>query len=215
MPDGAIGEDYSNLKALRTYARENAESWYTFISETWGWDTPNGSLYLVSGCDKSAAWGIMTLRTTQAKRSFSANFTATKIAGVNAGYNCSWSNTGDAIPRSSEASNLGIPQPQNQCLFVRGFKIMIRDGLDRRNNRNEPALESIMANSDADSLLRTKEFPDPSGNTSRTRSCFGGLFGGAKSQREANDGWTAERQLDSESGVGALFFLGNKSLNIF
>ncbi|KZP22975.1 hypothetical protein FIBSPDRAFT_1015806, partial [Athelia psychrophila] len=56
MPHGAMGEDYDRKKEIRTYSIENAPSWYTFINGTLGREAPNGSLYIVTGCDKSATW---------------------------------------------------------------------------------------------------------------------------------------------------------------
>ncbi|KZP15418.1 hypothetical protein FIBSPDRAFT_750151, partial [Athelia psychrophila] len=60
MPHGAMGEDYDRIKDIRAYSIENAPSWYTFINGTLGREAPNGSLYVVTGCDKSATWGIAT-----------------------------------------------------------------------------------------------------------------------------------------------------------
>ncbi|KZP15423.1 hypothetical protein FIBSPDRAFT_795403, partial [Athelia psychrophila] len=56
MPHGAMGEDYDRVEDIRTYSIENAPSWYKFINGTLRRRAPNGSLYVVTGCDKSTTW---------------------------------------------------------------------------------------------------------------------------------------------------------------
>ncbi|KZP23666.1 hypothetical protein FIBSPDRAFT_664068, partial [Athelia psychrophila] len=76
MPDGALGEDYYDKEAIRKFAITHAPSWYEFINEKLGREAPNGSLYVVTGCDRSTAWGIVTDQKTSSPRSLSLQFTA-------------------------------------------------------------------------------------------------------------------------------------------
>ncbi|KZP16869.1 hypothetical protein FIBSPDRAFT_831069, partial [Athelia psychrophila] len=56
MPDGAMSQDYDRIDRIRRYAIKNALPWYTFINGSLERSAPNGSLYVVTGCDKSTAW---------------------------------------------------------------------------------------------------------------------------------------------------------------
>ncbi|KZP32129.1 hypothetical protein FIBSPDRAFT_685746, partial [Athelia psychrophila] len=80
MPDGAMGEDYCDIASIRSYSIANAMSWYKFINRTLGREAPNGSLYVATGCDKSAAWGIATMGEASSSQTFSLQFTAVKAS---------------------------------------------------------------------------------------------------------------------------------------
>lgn len=214
MPDGAMGEDYCDIASIRSYSIANAMSWYKFINRTLGREAPNGSLYVATGCDKSAAWGIATMGEASSSQTFSLQFTAVK-ASIGASYSCSWSSSGGAVTRSSAPSDFGLDtvQPQNQCLFVRGFKIMVREGIKAKIFGAVGQVESIMDHSKASSLLRwrnNRPFPGAtSGRGSRSTSGVGKAKGGAA------DGWSAERELDPLAGVRVYLFDSRRmSLNV-
>lgn len=158
MPDGAMSEDYSNEAAIRRCSIKNAMSWYEFINGELGREAPNGSLYVVTGCDKSTSWGIATVAEGSSSQALSLQFTAVKL-GISANYACSWSTTGGAIVRNSIAADLGegVEQTQNQCLFVRGYKIMIREGLMAALSK-PPAVGSILDMKAASLLRQNKNY---------------------------------------------------------
>ncbi|EEB99858.1 hypothetical protein MPER_00355, partial [Moniliophthora perniciosa FA553] len=57
MPsNGASRVDCSHRAAFRAYARKHAFDWYQFVNGELGREAENGSLYLVTGFDKSDAW---------------------------------------------------------------------------------------------------------------------------------------------------------------
>ncbi|KAJ7081759.1 hypothetical protein B0H15DRAFT_749167, partial [Mycena belliarum] len=58
LPHGAHVQKLENLGNLRQYASKNAESWYRHVNGARGRGLANGSLYLVTGCEKSRSWGI-------------------------------------------------------------------------------------------------------------------------------------------------------------
>ena len=191
MPDGAMGEDCYNTAAIRSYAITHARSWYEFINVTLGREAPNGSLYVVTGSDKSTAWGIATTEENSSSRSFSLQFTAVKaVAGAN--YSCSWSSTGGAVVRNSIASDLGddTQQPPNQCLFLRGFKLMLREGFNAWMKQGEVvSAEAITDHSSMSSLLRTKStsFPGTSSAKKSWASHLGSSLGSRQSKRDESD----------------------------
>ncbi|KAJ7708866.1 hypothetical protein B0H17DRAFT_971465, partial [Mycena rosella] len=58
LPHGAQLEKLENLDNVRQYAAQNAESWYRYINGARGRGLGNGSLYLVTGCEKTQSWGM-------------------------------------------------------------------------------------------------------------------------------------------------------------
>ncbi|KAJ7707389.1 hypothetical protein B0H17DRAFT_871953, partial [Mycena rosella] len=58
LPHGAHVEKLENLQNIRQYAAENAENWYRYINCARGRGLANGSLYLVTGSEKSRSWGM-------------------------------------------------------------------------------------------------------------------------------------------------------------
>ncbi|KAF8206131.1 hypothetical protein K438DRAFT_1507005, partial [Mycena galopus ATCC 62051] len=58
LPHGARVEKLRNLENMRRYAATHAESWYKYANETRGRGLVNGTLYLVTGCEKARSWGM-------------------------------------------------------------------------------------------------------------------------------------------------------------
>ena len=68
MPQGAYHEDLKNITRFRDYAVAHAESWYEYANGPCGREIGNGELHMVTGCDKTTAWGIATYSHLQSKR---------------------------------------------------------------------------------------------------------------------------------------------------
>ncbi|KAF4615042.1 hypothetical protein D9613_002442 [Agrocybe pediades] len=64
LPQGASREDLTTEAQARVleYVNQNAQAWYRFANEVdGGWGScPNGSLYILTGFDRSASWAIAT-----------------------------------------------------------------------------------------------------------------------------------------------------------
>ncbi|KAF8126413.1 hypothetical protein K438DRAFT_1520690, partial [Mycena galopus ATCC 62051] len=58
LPHGARVEKLRNLENMRQYATTHVESWYKYANKTRGRGLVNGSLYLVTGCEKARSWGM-------------------------------------------------------------------------------------------------------------------------------------------------------------
>ena len=86
LPEGGIRKDYQSIRRFQEYARRNAASWYQFAGLTLGRPAENGSLCLVTGCDKSPAWGVASYhRSCGAK--VSCKFMGTEVGdGRSSGY---------------------------------------------------------------------------------------------------------------------------------
>ncbi|KAJ7809811.1 hypothetical protein B0H13DRAFT_1539526, partial [Mycena leptocephala] len=58
LPDGAYLKKLENLELIRAYVAANAEKWYKYINGRGGRELANGSLYLVTGHEKTSSWGM-------------------------------------------------------------------------------------------------------------------------------------------------------------
>jgi hypothetical protein len=101
--------------------------WYQHANVRFGRLAPNGSLYLVTGCDKTISWGVASFACSSQQRDISLKFTATKVAGVNITCGCTWETYIPANVRVGPyPDGGGTQQLKNQCVFIRGFKISLR-----------------------------------------------------------------------------------------
>ncbi|KAJ7303814.1 hypothetical protein DFH08DRAFT_669337, partial [Mycena albidolilacea] len=57
LPHGAHLQKLTNLASMERYAVKYAQRWYKCIRETRGCKLQNGSLLLVTGCEKARSWG--------------------------------------------------------------------------------------------------------------------------------------------------------------
>ncbi|PBK66352.1 hypothetical protein ARMSODRAFT_856095, partial [Armillaria solidipes] len=59
LPDGGNRYDTKHRSLFQQYATKNALSWYIYVNslDHLARQAPNGSLYLVTGCDKARSWG--------------------------------------------------------------------------------------------------------------------------------------------------------------
>ncbi|KAE9386754.1 hypothetical protein BT96DRAFT_928013 [Gymnopus androsaceus JB14] len=67
LPRGAERVDYQNHSAVRDYAFRNARQWYEYAQI--------GSLYLVTGHDKTSAWEVAAWSSASQNQTVSINFT--------------------------------------------------------------------------------------------------------------------------------------------
>jgi hypothetical protein len=105
---------------------QNAVSWYEHANGTKGLELRNGSLCLVTGCDKSASWGVASFSSSSAtsgQREVSLKFTASRGSDSVA---YSWDRTSEATISVRVSLDLDPFRVKNQCPFVRGFMMSIR-----------------------------------------------------------------------------------------
>lgn len=127
------------------YAARNAISWYQFVNGPELDRRPeNGSLYLVTGCDKSPAWGVASYSHPLGGTKVSLKFMAVGRRD-DTSLEYSWENYSSAVSRTGrqhdqcgssevgpESSEPGPNPTFNQCVFVRGLRISLQQGLMRR-----------------------------------------------------------------------------------
>ncbi|KAF7965025.1 hypothetical protein HWV62_1023, partial [Athelia sp. TMB] len=188
MPDGASSVDYRGLKELRTYAIRNGESWYEFINDTIGLEAPNGSLYLVTGCDKSTTWGIAAVSNGSSSNTIALRFTAAQSVQASASYTCSWETHCPAFVRTGPDLCEDESLPQNQCLFVRGLKIRVRENAVARQVKGPIKVESTQDTKPSymSSARKSSSFPGTS-SSSRISSKGSSRSGSSNGPQDIED----------------------------
>ena len=139
LPAGASRQDLLDINKFRRHAIENAIRWYEFVNGNLGREAPNGSLYLVTGCDKSTTWGIASVAGATQVNTPSLRFTAAQLLQASAEYTYSWETHCPATVRIGPS---GLSTLQNQCIFLRGFKLTLREGPMAAWNNISPILNA-------------------------------------------------------------------------
>lgn len=127
MPDGASHEDIRHLSKFREYAALHANSWYKYANGTMGREIENGELHLVTGCDKTSAWGIATFSGHGVSQDSPHLITFNTEQGPD-GLTCSWDHSGQVDVKACPASPLS-PQDRlrNQCTFLRSHTVSLSE----------------------------------------------------------------------------------------
>ena len=135
---------------FKSHAITHASSWYKFANNNHHREVPNGSLYLVTGIDKTSSWMVGTFSGALPGDQVSLRLSAARAVEGSTSYNYSWTTasvpvyrTGprdsgfnhmtqtdlDAIHRDDTTFRGDAPDDQNQCVFVRGHRIMLNYAL--------------------------------------------------------------------------------------
>ncbi|KAK0217493.1 hypothetical protein EDD85DRAFT_781661, partial [Armillaria nabsnona] len=141
LPDGADRYDSENPGLLGEHAAANAHSWYEYLNGK-GMDICNGTLYLVTGCDKSRSWATQCYVRTSRPSKFT-------LGGV--------FRPRESLLRTSAGTERSHKRDMtpgavaNQTVFLRGYSISVR---------TRPALRVLGIKKDATvmrilALLRT------------------------------------------------------------
>ncbi|KAJ7126693.1 hypothetical protein C8R44DRAFT_701440, partial [Mycena epipterygia] len=128
LPNGAHVAKLENLASVQKYAATHAESWYKYINGARGRGLANGSLYLITGCEKAQSWGIASFHSDY--DDFQLAFKPTARTDGTSQYR--WSGVhGRKNPAQRKSFN--PPQmhgvPLNQTTFVHGLSISLATGI--------------------------------------------------------------------------------------
>lgn len=140
LPDGGSRENLLNTHVFLQQALAHGLKWYEYAKIDRGRMIENGSLYLITGCDKSISWGIASFSDSTRGNNLSLKFTAPQIAAENPSRLVSWVSSSSSAVRygptiqhpvrvqyGEQQRHLEPSTPlQNQCVLVRGFRISIR-----------------------------------------------------------------------------------------
>lgn len=134
LPRGASRKKLRDLDEFRIYAENNATSWFAYARARRRWATSSESsktLYLVTCCVKTAAWNIATCSGHSNPGSLTLKATA---PFNNTNVTCAYQWQRDTTAFIREGPQTPSNQ-ENQCVFIRGFKITLRNGFDVSNLR--------------------------------------------------------------------------------
>jgi hypothetical protein len=120
LPKGATVYEAMNKLDFQRHAARHAVGWYEYMLNK-GRDVTNGSLYFVTDCIKSVNWGIATFYASPAANDY--------LHLVFDERSCRWEYLGKVEardgPRSTDIVTPDGGEP-NQCVFLRGYKIMLQ-----------------------------------------------------------------------------------------
>ncbi|KAF8886954.1 hypothetical protein BD779DRAFT_1528904 [Infundibulicybe gibba] len=147
LPDGA-SRLTSPPSLFRASAMKGAKNWYKFANLTLHRAVPNGSLYLITGCDKTRPWMVGSFSNNSSDVHASMKLSAAGMASGGLSYSYTWETSSPAVYRTGPPPPIDSPEAiennaspidrdttifefdapygQNQCIFLRGYRIMLR-----------------------------------------------------------------------------------------
>ncbi|KAL0951999.1 hypothetical protein HGRIS_008652 [Hohenbuehelia grisea] len=169
LPQGGSRLDAPRTHLFMEHAIQHAREWYHFANHTLQRGISNDALYLVTGCDKASSWMVGSFSEIDRGRQVQLYATAAGLGEARVSYSYSWSSTAPATyrvgPAGDAMSGLSIrpndmvsyealakdglmfgvdaPKGQNQCLFIRGFRLSLRQGIVSRLLRRLPSVAPI------------------------------------------------------------------------
>ncbi|KAJ7712538.1 hypothetical protein B0H16DRAFT_562315 [Mycena metata] len=123
LPYGARLEKLENVEPVRQYAACNAKSWYKHINGKRGRGLTNGSLYLITGCEKSRSGGMASFQSVAPGAEFQISFR--QIHNLDGDYKYHFTRSAPARTKYFD----GSADPFNQTTFLHGFSISLGEGI--------------------------------------------------------------------------------------
>ncbi|KDR69302.1 hypothetical protein GALMADRAFT_927473 [Galerina marginata CBS 339.88] len=164
MPLGSISEDVTVFAKFRKYLAANAERCYRFILGVLEREPRNGEVLLVTGWDKTRAWGMATFSKATAQQApVRLQFLPTEQE--NAGITYNWASSEYAVvragPGAREKARISMADPaqegaeyDNQCLFIRTMNVNLQGDVWKK-------LESEFGLAEADRPSNPFYIPEP------------------------------------------------------
>ncbi len=146
LPDGGNRYDTRRRELFQQYAYQNGLSWYEYAQ--WA---PNGTLYLVTGCDKARSWMTAAATCPSKSHTISVKFAVGPIVEGRIALHSSWSTPRIGADGTRLHPNYPDPMPRqdNQCVFMRGFTITVRENSLMQKIRG-PVQLKVIGGSSAD-----------------------------------------------------------------
>ncbi|KAK6974355.1 hypothetical protein R3P38DRAFT_3133460 [Favolaschia claudopus] len=125
LPHGPHLTKLENLENMREYAAQHAENWYEYVNSPRGRGRGlrNGTLYLITGCEKAQSWGMASYYASRSR--FLLEFKPRQVGAVINQY--LWSGApGQTNPSSTKSHNKSADgSPMNHTTFVHGLSISL------------------------------------------------------------------------------------------
>ncbi|KAJ7784724.1 hypothetical protein B0H16DRAFT_308458, partial [Mycena metata] len=156
---GSHLQKLENLENIRKYAAAHAESWFKYINGPRGRGL-DGSLYLVTGCEKASSWGLASFHTVD--NTFQLSFKPTAEAS---GYR--WRGN----PAQKKYHDPSPMKELNQTTFIHGLSISLGTGIWAR------MFETVQIREISDSGSRSGSEGGSSTSSSQGLSLFSSVLG--------------------------------------
>jgi hypothetical protein len=156
LPDGGSRCNLRPLNKFREYAMLQAEKWYQFVNGQLSRMVSDDSLYLVTGLDKTSSWGVASISNLVEKTAFSLTVTATDDTSIPATRRYAWDRTGQVTARAGPRHQARY---ENQCIFIRGYKISVREDLISAALKGPANVSHIIDLNPSDVLAKSDSFP--------------------------------------------------------
>ncbi|KAI5891674.1 uncharacterized protein SCHCODRAFT_02505348 [Schizophyllum commune H4-8] len=131
LPQGGSRTDAERLGDFEKQIERHGLSWYEHAISKRGWKIQNGELYLLTGVDKTSHWGALAFQHTGGSHEVSFELTAVAQTAVALSYTYQWRHlAGQAArkgPDVAAALIINGASAENQCVFLRGYKLMVRE----------------------------------------------------------------------------------------
>lgn len=153
LPKGATLYEAKNKYPFRDLAARHAYHWYKYMIINKSRDAPNGSLYVVTGCVKAKHWGIAVFDRPSAPQDYLQFIADDPGQNQDAQQTFNWKRIGAVItkigPNSQDVDTADDEEP-NQCLFLRGYRVMIRQPIWEMLMRGETMSDGAAASTSED-----------------------------------------------------------------
>ncbi|ESK87780.1 hypothetical protein Moror_15370 [Moniliophthora roreri MCA 2997] len=161
LPEGCSRIDLKDRQSFLRYARRNASLWFEYADSQGG---PRSGrmpiLYLVTGCDKSTAWGVASFVKHSDRQVVLPFYTISGAGGricYEWGVDKSCPNPRCAPEAYSDPDGSVPERHTNQCLFLRGYRISRgEDPQDLTGIKSEDELWNFDGPSDHDSHMNRR-----------------------------------------------------------
>ncbi|KAK1221040.1 hypothetical protein PQX77_016158 [Marasmius sp. AFHP31] len=193
--DGADRTDASNKAIFLDYAFRNGESWYRFVNGTLGREADNGELYLITGFDKTNSWENAVIYNNSATTSCSLAFTTGGLGAEGRLWLSKTTSEGASLSHRYSADET----LHNQSLFVRGFRISVRQGVRFRLG-SKIKVVSTYKDSLGETLEKVPGGPPFAGASPSASRWFSGNTAGENSASPPGSA-SSMSDSDSESGL--------------
>ncbi|KAF5360062.1 hypothetical protein D9758_007544 [Tetrapyrgos nigripes] len=168
LPAGARRVDYDGLPDIREYAKKHAASWYRYLNDQVRIDAHNGSLYLITGFDRTNCYENVAFQSSSKASSFSLRFSSPLLANGDFGrLSLSYS----SLPEHEHWRGTSSPghMLDNLSPFIRGFKIMIKQDF-----RYRPSAKLMdLTKTDPKALIYRGPVPNLAGGSPSSSSLSG------------------------------------------
>ena len=115
LPNGASRVDLVSRAPMEDYIKRNALRWYSTMVE-------REDLVIVTGADKCSSWGTACYSNVTGPAEMPLSFLPTDEGSPACEYD--WETCHSIASHSGSSSEVGYPE--NQCIFIRGYKTKLR-----------------------------------------------------------------------------------------